>query len=176
LGSALSVSEYVAERLRAPEYGVGGSEEKPGIGLPSTEVWQARLGPLEQVLLPSQSGNDFFLTAAGRRLLARSRSDGKPRWTLDLPFPPSWAGRHGDLIVAAGAEGIGCIQAADGRLVWKLEAPRSSRPAFIARADLLSEYRLADGRLFFLQNGRRLFAVDVETGRPLWNAVAPGAA
>jgi outer membrane protein assembly factor BamB len=98
-------------------------------------------------------------------LTCRAADTGRPRWERALPFVPVWVGGYTDRVVACGAGGVACLRLEDGADVWVFRVPEEPLAAF----------QVAGGRLFFLKGGRRLFAVDVETGSALWSRQAPGA-
>src|SRR5262249_21743697 len=49
----------------------------------------------------------------------------------------------------------------------------TAAPLLVDAAPDVGDFQLADGRLFFLQDERRLLAVDVACGRTLWGTWAP---
>jgi outer membrane protein assembly factor BamB len=121
-------------------------------------------------------------------LLCRSGSDGRVLWTARLPFAPAWVGCQGARVLAGGPDGLAGLCREDGRRLWTFPAPvegsfpghaggalrlrvvREPRPAAP-----LTDFRLGGDRVFCLQGGRRLFALDGETGRVVWQRWAPGA-
>src|SRR5262249_41744059 len=72
--------------------------------------------------------------------------------------------------VLGGPAGIASLSLSDGRLLWDYPAPRleGKRPE-------LSAFRLASGRLFFLQENLQLFALNAATGQVLWTRWASSA-
>jgi outer membrane protein assembly factor BamB len=104
-------------------------------------------------------------------LSCREATSGQVRWQRQMPHRPSWIGRHADIVLAAGADGIRALCVADGTLLWDWlanEEADGQRPA-------LSQFQQVNGRLFFFEAARRLVALDAETGWPLWDRWAPAA-
>jgi outer membrane protein assembly factor BamB/tetratricopeptide (TPR) repeat protein len=127
-----------------------------------------------------------FVAGEGVELSAVSASSGTVLWHFPLAFAPAWAGCHADLVIVGGPNGITCRCKEDGQRVWDFPAPpvpsfpasppHSFRPILDAsQPETLDGFQLAGGRLFFFQGRRRLFALNVETGRVLWLCHAPGA-
>jgi outer membrane protein assembly factor BamB len=145
----------------------------PGPPLPLDRGWNISLEPGEQ-LLPVASGaasarrwdtsaNLFF--ARGRDLVCRAAGTGKTCWSRRLPFVPAWAGLHADVVLAGGPGGIQALTTDDGSVLWDFVLPVVGFG--------LGHFQLAGEQLFFLEDERRLFALDAETGRVLWAAWAP---
>jgi outer membrane protein assembly factor BamB len=166
------------ERLRAQAQDelarlTGVKTPVPGPPLPLERGWGIDLEPGEQ-LLPTVSGAgsarrwrtaaDLFF-ARGRDLVCRAAGTGKTCWSRCLPFVPAWAGLHADLVLAGGPGGIQALTSDDGSVVWEFRLPAAGRGP--------GHFRLAGERLFFLEDERRLFALDAETGRVLWAGWAP---
>jgi tetratricopeptide (TPR) repeat protein len=194
-----TVAQWVDERLAGADYRRPMPSEQPNLPLPWSRGWNVPLFSRE-ILLPaggdlSGPGRDVILTrisspegypAASCQLLCRESATGKLRWRSRLPFVPAWAGWYADLAIAGGDEGISCLRQEDGEAVWDFAAPAyDPYPTAAAarlrtlprdlRAEALGSFRLEDGRLFFAQGQRRLFALDAATGNVLWNEWAPGA-
>lgn len=154
--------------------------------LPLFRSWHIRLNRDEWILAGwSACDADLLLTGSpDGRFMCRLTSTGEIRWTHRLPFAPCWAGCHADTILAAGATGVACLRRDNGQRIWHFPAPvagrfpRSACDEFRVVLDPqppepLSDFQLRDGRLFFLQGQRRLFALDAETGAVLWDRWAP---
>ncbi len=138
--------------------------------LPLRKAWHASLAAGE-VVLPGVGSLVFSRSAEGG-LTARRLATGDVAWRSRLPFLPAWVGTHGNLVVAGGDGGIVCLREEDGGPVWEFPdnlKPRGCNPW------ALTDLQLRAGRLFFFQESRRLFALDVETGRVLWSHWAPNA-
>jgi outer membrane protein assembly factor BamB len=161
--------------------------ESTAPALPLRKVWHVSLSPGESVLPGADPGTDaalvFSADAAGK-LIVRRLSTGEIAWHSRLSFVPSWAAVHGNLVLAGGAQGTACLREEDGGRVWEFPAPQAG-PVSSAiagsfrivrepqRPEALEGFQLQAGRLFFFQGQRRLFALDVETGRVLWTRWAP---
>jgi outer membrane protein assembly factor BamB/tetratricopeptide (TPR) repeat protein len=161
---ARPVRDFVAEQLRKPGYGPAVAS---ALALPLVRAWETHAA--EERFLPLAHGPPgparaalFF--ARGRALVCRDATAGKERWARPLPLSPSWVACHNDIVIAAGPEALAGLSLQDGRLLWEVHAPPGPP---------LSGFRLAGPRLFFLQGGSRLLALDVEAGRTLWDHRAP---
>jgi outer membrane protein assembly factor BamB len=168
-----SVRAVVAREMKKPPYAVLQKASTPNATPPLLRLWEAPLECAERLLVlegPQATGISeevvFFgkRGETGGRLTCRAAATGKDRWACPLSFAPTWIGCHADTVIAGGEGGICCMRLADGQTNWDF-------PATVP----VSAFRLASGRLFFMEGGRRLFAVDVETGRVLWNRWAPAA-
>ena len=102
----------------------------------------------------------------------------KRRWASEVRFVPTWASCYADGLIVAGEQGIARLALDDGATEWSWVGPF---PEGGTAADWLSEqasgsfagFQLDGGNLFFVQERRRLFALDVDSGRVLWNRWAP---
>jgi outer membrane protein assembly factor BamB len=163
-----------------------GSRPSAAPSLPLFRTWHVRLGDGEWFLDGwRECDTEFLLTGStDGRLNCRLTSTGEIHWTYRLPFVPCWAGCHADTILAAGEQGVICLQRDKGQPLWYISAPETGHypraPCDEVRVVLdpqpprpLTDFRLVAGRLFFLQNQRRLFALNAETGVVLWDRWAP---
>ena len=129
-------------------------------------------------------GRCFF--AVGRQIVCRSLLNGKALWTTDLKHSTDSFVLHADTLVVAGPDGITRLRRSDGAVLWtflpadpepiptSLQLPFRRLNPIVASA-IFSDLRLAGSRLFLLSGGNKLFALDVESGQPLWQRLAPGA-
>jgi outer membrane protein assembly factor BamB len=156
------------------------------LSLPLFRTWHVRLNYDECILTGwNECDPELLLTgSADGRLNCLFTSTDELHWTQRLPFVPCWAGCHADTILAAGAEGVICLQREKGQVLWHFPAPVTGRypraPCDEVRVVLdpqppepLTDFRLAGGRLFFVQGQRRLIALNAETGAVLWDRWAP---
>jgi outer membrane protein assembly factor BamB len=158
---------------------LAGSRE---MGLPLTRAWRV---PFQ---LPSRQATEQLLPewAQGVRskppvvylarddgsLVCRNVNTGEVGWEADVGQAITWVGRQADLLIAAGPGGVHALELLAGAAphqLWRFTFDTSSH------AGRLSHFQLSASRLFFLEGGERLWALDVETGQPLWNRWAPGA-
>ena len=170
---------FVAGQLQKPDYRLV-SEPAP----PLSRAWQVSLADGERLLTPqdgraSHDRHDLFFSH-GAELSCRDAATGKPRWQRKLTQAPAWVGQHADVVVVASLEGVHGLSLADGDVLWSfLVVPRSGdglgQGTATALPEALSGFHLAASRLFFLQGERRLFTLDVESGRVVWARWAPGA-
>ncbi len=186
-----SAADFAAVRLGLAAKSVDEQKQPADAGRspdgkpPFFRTWQATYDRGEEALAVA---GDLLLSGGRRpsgRLSARSADDGKPRWQTALAFAPTWAGRSGDVIVTAGDGGAAGLSAENGRVMWEFDAPPPSRTlpdeagtvltADAGRPEPLEDFHLIGGRVCFGQGGRRLFAVDAESGRVLWARRARGA-
>ena len=191
-GTPRRPGDFVAAHTADPPKRHDAATEPAPCPPPYFRVWQAALDPGETVLAvaddvlscgsyqPEAQARDSVQTS----LALRVSDTGKVRWRTPLPFAPAWADRTGGVIVTAGAGGAAGLRADDGRVAWEYAAPPAS-PTFptpagtvlapTGRPDPFGNFHLLGGRLLFAQGQRRLFALDVESGRVLWTRWAPGA-
>jgi outer membrane protein assembly factor BamB len=184
-----TVRQFVARHLDRPEYRIVGRPARPDLAPPLLRQWHAPLAdPGEGLLVPGSGqppdAGPYLFLARGNSLICRDATTGQPCWQQTLAGAPCWVGRHADLVLAAGADRIHGLRLADGRLLWDLYLPGSSyAPSDSEAADetaewqpaTLSGFQLTSSRLFFLQGERRLFALDADNGRILWQRWAPAA-
>lgn len=154
--------EWVAEQMRRTEYAQPTLTELPTLAPPLTRSWQTKTSPAECLLATEPAGPELFF-AAGNRLVCRDAVTGETRWEQSLGMRVARTLRHADTVIATGPSGVCCLAVDDGTLLWRHDP----------HGDALS-FRLAGGRLFFLEDARRLFALDAEVGRVLWSRAAPG--
>jgi outer membrane protein assembly factor BamB/tetratricopeptide (TPR) repeat protein len=177
LDSQRPVREVVAHRLQQPAYRPPSAPASSGPAVPLLRTWQVPLAAGEQMLTPENSGpiqaSDSLWFACGPVLTCRAADTGKTRWSRTLLTPPSWIARHADCLLAGGAQGVQSVSLADGQVVWEFPAPVF--PGEPARSEALGRFQLASSRLYCLQGGRCLFALDADSGRVLWSHTAPGA-
>jgi outer membrane protein assembly factor BamB len=175
------IAEIAAEALHR----LGKETRSAGVALPWRRRWHAPLGPSEAFLpgADPEACPALIFTATGATVTARQLATGEVAWRYVLPFTPTWAAVEADLALLAGPQGIACLRCEDGGTVWGLPAPRRDQrfldvpvaadPHYLEGLD---GFRLAGGRLFFVQGRRRLFALSAESGQALWGRWAPGAA
>ena len=157
--------------------------------LPLFRTWHARLGTDEWILAGWQECDpELLLTGSSDgRFTCRLTSTGDIRWQHRLPFAPRWAGCHANILLAGGDDGVAGLRRDKGELLWHFPAPAAGRYPRASHDEVrvvldprqpepLTYFRLAAGRLFFLQGQRRLFAMNTETGEILWDRWAPDGA
>jgi outer membrane protein assembly factor BamB len=164
---------------RAGDKSKGNGAANSGMGreaaleLPLSRAWDIALGPAERLLIPDaapasvSTDASLFLAAmteGGGRLACRDAATGSIRWSATLPFVPSWLGYGADAVLAGGSGGVAALHPADGRLHW----------TFLA-APTFSAFQIAGSRLFVLEGGQRLIALEVATGEVSWARWAPAA-
>jgi outer membrane protein assembly factor BamB len=160
-----------------PESGRCGAAAPPDLALPLLHAWQAPLAAGEALLpahvagaappaVPDDGAPDLAVFARAGAVTFRDAGCGRVLWTCALPFDAAWSGRHRGLVLLAGPGGVRAVRRQDGAAAWSYPAPAGGA---------LSDFRLTASRLFFLQGGRRLVALDAATGRRAWTAAAPSA-
>ncbi len=110
-------------------------------------------------------------SAAPMELACRDVASGAERWAHAVTELPSWAGRRGDCVMAAGAAQLQAFSLTDSTRLWELPAPDAEH--FVDSA--LSSFQIAGGRFYCLQGDCRLLAIDLESGRVLWQNWSPAA-
>jgi outer membrane protein assembly factor BamB len=178
------VCAFVTQHLQRPTYPTSTTSPPPDLRLPLVHTWRASLSASERWLPPDEStpagvGLPLLFFVRDAQLTCREAANGKPNWTQELPHAPSWLAQHANLVLIAGPRRIQALRAADGQELWHFQAEHWPNHVPCndtdADANALSAFRLTAGRLFCLQGGRRLLALDVETGAALWSHWAPGA-
>jgi outer membrane protein assembly factor BamB len=158
--------------------------------LPLANENEVQLNPEERWLVPrSAEGRSAsrIWSVRGTTLVSRSREGREPTWTQALPFVPEWMSGFGSLMVLAGSDGITVRTVRPGAPLWIFLAPQQGRypgtlggsvrvVRHVRPSQPLHDFHLAGGRLFALQGERRLLALDLISGRVLWQHWAPGAA
>ncbi len=93
---------------------------------------------------------------------------------LDWYFPtrgeamPTPAYADGRLYIATGEGNADCVNATDGKLIWRTH---------LGGIDNMSSAVVEDGRMFVAMSVKPfLYALDAKTGKVLWHGVIPGAA
>jgi outer membrane protein assembly factor BamB len=136
---------------------------------PLRQTWHGSLAS-DEVFLPGMdptAGACLVLTGrSDGEVIARRFASGEITWRSRLPFRPALADAYADVLLIGGAGGLAAIRREDGGREWSIAA---------ARRHTLTGFRACGGRVFFFEDGCRLYALDAQTGRTLWAADAPGA-
>jgi outer membrane protein assembly factor BamB len=136
---------------------------------PLARCWE---GEERLLALPDGSTAAEILLMRGTTLVCREAATGRERWAQPLVGRgPAWVGRAEDIAVVAGSDAVQGVALSDGTRLWELPAPD---PATFTDPRL-SGFHLAGGRFFCLQGECRLLALNVESGRVLWQHWAPAA-
>ncbi len=147
---------------------------EPDLTPPLFRAWETLAG-VEERFLPLAHGpprtHDLAVFARAGVLVCRDTAGGKERWASPLFHAATWAGRDADLLLVAGPDAVSAFTSDDGRPLWDWHAPESS----LLSDARLSGFQLVGPRLFCLQGGARLLALDTVTGRVLWQEWAPSA-
>jgi outer membrane protein assembly factor BamB/tetratricopeptide (TPR) repeat protein len=148
-------------------------DDRPNLTLPLASAWQLSLAPDERLLrappeAATEDGCDLFF-GRENELVCRNREAGQLRWRHSLAARPEWVRQHADIVLAANAQTVQALTRAEGAALWGFvpEPGQTTGP--------LNHFRLRGGRLFFVQGGQRLWALDAESGQVLWARWAPGA-
>jgi outer membrane protein assembly factor BamB len=142
-----------------------------------TPCWQAGVDRSEKFLkVFSSAGTSAgcIFTCRGRELICREFLSQQPRWTRQLIAKPIWIAAYADAVLVAGSEGMNLLNLSDGKVLWELTAPPISS-MWPEHDSGFNEFRIVGSVLILFQGQRRLLAVDLETGRLLWQRLAPGA-
>lgn len=138
------------------------------------EKWRVRL-PAPARGAPTAAGNRLFVPTVENQLLALSVETGERQWTyraqptatltLGLPAPAV----EGEVVVAGFGSGeIAAIRASDGRAIWT-ESLASSRGGGISDVAAVTALPVIDrGRVFAGGLGGTMIALDLRSGRRLW--------
>ncbi len=163
------IQSIVNEQLARPVF-LGSRRPAVELQLPLRRSWEVRQAPDEQhTLLPSPEAPDPRTAMAFRdrygRLYGQHATTGTRLWSQ---LYADRVGYHADTMVAGADRGIFHLRQSDGYIFWGLHLYD------FVDGDL-GQFQVGYGRLLFQQDGRRLFAVDVETGQFLWHRWAPAA-
>jgi outer membrane protein assembly factor BamB len=151
----------------------GEKEVKGELSLPLARSWELGLEPSERLLVPSgpvlhsRTSSVVLLAGVleqGGRLTCRDLGTGAIRWSEVLPFVPSWIAHNSEAVLVGGAAGLARVDVATGWVRWTIPA-----------APIFGAFYADGSRLFTLENGQRLIAIDTSTGEVLWTRWAPGA-
>ncbi|HEV3204871.1 MAG TPA: PQQ-binding-like beta-propeller repeat protein, partial [Gemmataceae bacterium] len=173
---------YRGGKLWNDDFGTRAGKNRPHIAVPLEASWEINLEQNEHMLIPGeetcqcQDGNEVFF-GRGKELVCRDVLTRTTRWQQLLPGSAQWIGRHADCVLAAGFWGMQCLTLAEGKIHWQFVVPGEKGDFFFAepRERRFASPRLAGWRIFFLSQEKRLFALDLETGRCLWTISAPAA-
>jgi outer membrane protein assembly factor BamB len=150
----------------------------PGDG---TVKWRGKL-PAPARGAPSIAGGRLFVPTIENQVVALKTEDGERLWSyrgqpvtamaLGLPAPAV----EGDVVVAGLASGeVAAIRATDGRAIWT-EALGSSRGTSLADFSGVSGLPVIDnGRVYVTAQGGTTVALDLRSGRRLWDRELPSA-
>jgi hypothetical protein len=163
--------DVAADQLRKSEY-QGVPEASNTLPAQVSFSWPGSgrlLVPVRNSLAPRQLEAAFFARAA--EVSCRDLATGASRWVSKVLEPPSWLGLHADIVLVAGPEAVEALRLDDGAPLWSFAFPRDGR----RRHGRFSEFRLTDTHLFFLQDERRLIALEVASGSVAWSRWAAAA-
>lgn len=113
------------------------------------------------------AGDGLIFVAESDAIAALQDRDGAKAWKI--PFTDTLASRlvwaNGWLVAATSSGGVIAYRAADGQVVWRQEtgARASAAPA------------VAAGRVYIALEDRRLLALNIENGQPIWTRRIGGA-
>lgn len=169
----VAVREHVARQLSKPEYAVEHLNGLPEFRQALQPVWKQDDpvhwlgGSLWPVGIGHSKATAFFWKSA-EKFTCHEAVSGKKLWSRETDSA-SWLGCHGDLVVAGQPQAIFYLRQRTGEFCGAMALWEPDEGVF-------SHFQIAAGRLYFLQGERRLYCVDVETGKVLWHHWAPGAA
>jgi outer membrane protein assembly factor BamB len=136
---------------------------------------------------PPADGEGRIFFGGPRRVSCRKLDTGRQAWSVEIAHDAAECGLVGDSVIVAGPDGISRLRREDGRIVWQFLPPDpipmpTAFPGTPFRQietwptrESLSAFRLVGSNLYFRLGSQKLLAVDVETGRALWQFQAPGA-
>jgi outer membrane protein assembly factor BamB len=150
----------------------------PNLGLPLFRTWHIastkQLTVSPPGMAPAVDDNPVVFALGERSVACHSTLTGLVAWEEPLPFRPSWVACHDQVVLVAGSDGIEGHHREDGALVWSwYPVHDAASPPLGDTPPRLGDFQLVNARLFFLQDGRRLFALDAEKGQVAWNLWAP---
>jgi outer membrane protein assembly factor BamB len=140
-----------------------GIDEASKWSLPWERSDEKRLAPGEQVLPIDGLDEGYLVTAKNGKLTFHPHDVAHKGWTTLLGFRPTTGWSGGERLLLAGSDGLAALNTRDQKPLWSIH--RSG----------CSGFQLVSGRVFFLENNERLFAVDATSGDTLWTKWAIGA-
>jgi outer membrane protein assembly factor BamB len=144
--------------------------------------WRARI-PAPARGAPTVAGGRIFVPTVENHLLALSVEDGRRLWThraqpivtlpLGLPAPAV----EGDTVVAGFATGeLTALRAADGRVLWGETLGGVANTSLADIVGITGQPVIDRGRVFAVGLGNTTIAVDLRSGRRLWERAFGGSA
>jgi outer membrane protein assembly factor BamB len=168
LGGGVAVADGVA-------YAATGAAELLALDAASGSVrWRVRL-PGAARGAPTVAGGRVFVVTIENQLVALSVEDGRRLWAhragvlitipLGLPAPAV----DGETVVAGFGTGeLVAVRAADGRLLWSESLGSVGGSSLADIVGISGLPVIADGRVIAVGNGNTTIAVDLRSGRRLW--------
>ncbi len=150
--------------------------------LPVVQAWPPITGLLCPLAYDDANSDRFFVQSAGE-FLCYSASDGKPRWRTPRDAEPRWLGRWRDYAVLVGDDVIEARSLADGSLAWTYrlrEVARSfatvvaGQPIVHRVSTGVSHIEVVDDTLFFVDDSRHFFRLQLKTGKVYWRYAPSG--
>ncbi len=168
LGGGVAVADGVV-------YVATGAAEVLALDAGTGEIkWRTRL-PAGARGAPAVAGGRIFVPTVENHLVGLSAEDGRRLWTYrgtpqaTLPFGLPAPAVEGESVVAGFGTGeLVAVRASDGRLIW---AETLGGVANTSLADIVGITGLpviADGRVIAIGLGNTAIAVDLRSGRRLW--------
>ncbi|MBW8270830.1 outer membrane protein assembly factor BamB family protein [Caldovatus aquaticus] len=145
-----------------------------------TVRWRTRL-PAPTRGAPTVAGGRIFVPTIENQLLALSAEDGRRLWThraspatavpLGLPAPAV----EGDIVVAGFASGeLSALRAADGRVLWTETLAPAGGSSLAEIAGIRALPVVDRGRVYAIGMGGLAIAIDLRSGRRLWEREVAG--
>jgi outer membrane protein assembly factor BamB len=181
LDARRTVQEAVAVHLHSGPLQPG-NKRPPPLTLPLERIEQLELDGTMRVLPVANSTGpiqDLFFCVHPEgsrrfRLICRMGLDNTSRWERFLSFCPRWLTSHADMLLVSGRGGLAGVCLDDGRVLWEISHNGKDK----ANQNEQQEYgalHCVGGRLYVLEDKRRLLALDAPSGRVLWTRWAPAA-
>jgi outer membrane protein assembly factor BamB len=140
-----------------------------------TVRWRQKLSSAARSA-PTVAEGKLFLATLDNQVLGLSTADGRKVWGYQAPAPettvlglPAPAYAEGILVAGFGSGDVLALRAANGSVVWG-ESLASARGR-TSVSDLSSVHGMAvikDGRVYAIGLGRLMLAIDLRSGRRLW--------
>ncbi|MBN2752369.1 MAG: PQQ-binding-like beta-propeller repeat protein [Rhodospirillaceae bacterium] len=137
--------------------------------------WKAKLdSPLRAA--PTVYGERVFVVTASNRVVAFAARDGKKLWEYvgaeeasGLLGAASPAADHGVLVVAMRSGALAALRAESGSLLWEESLSTGRRASGLsALGDVKAPPVISDGRVYAVGNAGLMVAIDLRTGRRVW--------
>ena len=131
--------------------------------LPWERSQEVTLAPGTRLVPISGLDDGLLVSAESGKITFLPHDAARKGWDRYLNFQPITGWFDGERLILAGSDGLVALHTRDREQRWTIERRGCG------------SFQFAGGRVFFLEHGDRLFAVDAATGSTLWTKWAIGA-
>jgi outer membrane protein assembly factor BamB len=138
-------------------------------------IWRQNIGSPARAA-PTIAEGKLFLPTLGGQLLALSTADGKRAWSYDSTGAPtsvlglpSPAYADGTIVAGFGSGELAALRANSGAFAWSDSlASAEGRSSLIDLSTIRGRPVIRNGRVYAIGIGRLMVALDLRSGRRLW--------